>query len=498
MKNNIIAKSSYVFILEITWAKLKQSLSELQCNQKIFEVFSNLLKTRFFHSILEKDIFSISKLCKKTTYLPGTIIIPINEKNHDFFFLISGRVKLKDPHNKTIRIYDEGNCFGEWSILHELPNRFNFIAKSSVQCLKLAENFFLEILQNNNLNDFIRKKTLLELNEITLNDLYYISYLGRGRFGNVILVHNKIFFYAVKAISIKAAEKEKNGIKYLINEKKTMKKIDHPFITKLVKTLRNENWCFLLQELISGKNFHDYLNERKNKENLNETKFFAANLFEIVFYLNKIKIIHRDFKPTNLMIDFNGYLKLIDFGTAKKLKKNFTSTIIGTPNFIAPEILLKNNYSFSCDFWSIGVIIFYIFYGFLPFGNKAVEIMEIYKEIIDKKIVFKKETPFEILNLLNGLLQKNPNERMCNKEKIKNLNVFANFDWELLKLGKIKPFCLIEKDKRINEENLNILNSPFNAFMENESFETGQMQSLKIYNKKKESFSNISKWFENF
>jgi serine/threonine protein kinase len=198
------------------------------------------------------------------------------------------------------------------------------------------------------------------------------------------------------------------------------------------------------------------------------------------------------------MIDTNGYLKLIDFGTAKKLKKNFTSTIIGTPNFIAPEILLKNNYSFSCDFWSIGVIIFYVFYGFLPFGNKAVEIMEIYKEIIDKKIVFKKETPFEILNLLNGLLQKNPNERMCNKEKIKNLNVFNNFDWELLKLGKIKPFCTIEKDKRINEENLNILNSPFNVFMENESFETGQMQSLKIYNKKKESFSNISKWFENF
>ena len=159
---------------------------------------------------------------------------------------------------------------------------------------------------------------------------------------------------------------------------------------------------------------------------------------------------------------------------------------------------MKNNYSFSCDFWSIGVIIFYVFYGFLPFGNKAVEIMEIYKEIIDKKIVFKKETPFEILNLLNGLLQKNPNERMCNKEKIKNLNVFINFDWENLKLFKIKPFCTVEKDKRINEENLNILNSPFNMFMENESFETSQMQSLKIYNKKKESFSNISKWFENF
>jgi len=358
----------------------------------------------------------------------------------------------------------------------------------------------LEILQENDLNDFIRKKTLLEIHEIALSDLYYISYLGRGRFGNVILVHNKIFFYAVKAVSRIAAEKEKNGIKYLINEKKTMKSIDHPFIIKLVKTLKSENWCFLLQEYISGKNFSDYLNERKSKENLYETKFFAANLFEIISYLNKIKIVHRDIKPSNLMIDINGYLKLIDFGTAKKLKKNFTSTIIGTPNFIAPELLLKNSYSFSCDYWSIGVTIFYIFFGFLPFGNKAVEIMEIYKEIIDKKLVFPKETPFEILNLLNGLLQKNPKERICSFEKIKNFSVFSGFDWENLKLLKIKPFCVFEKDKRINDENLNILNSPFNVFMENENFETSQMQSLKIVNKvkKKESFSNFSKWFEEF
>lgn len=409
-------------------------------------------------------------------------------------------MKQKDSSNKTIRVYDEGNCFGEWSILNELPNRYDFVAKTNVSCLTLKENFFLEILQENDLNDFIRKKTLLEIHEIALSDLYYISYLGRGRFGNVILVHNKIFFYAVKAVSRIAAEKEKNGIKYLINEKKTMKSIDHPFIIKLVKTLKSENWCFLLQEYISGKNFSDYLNERKSKENLYETKFFAANLFEIVSYLNKIKIVHRDIKPSNLMIDINGYLKLIDFGTAKKLKKNFTSTIIGTPNFIAPELLLKNSYSFSCDYWSIGVTIFYIFFGFLPFGNKAVEIMEIYKEIIDKKLVFPKETPFEILNLLNGLLQKNPKERICSFEKIKNFSVFSGFDWENLKLLKIKPFCVFEKDKRINDENLNILNSPFNVFMENENFETSQMQSLKIVNKvkKKESFSNFSKWFEEF
>ena len=76
---------------------------------------------------------------------------------------------------------------------------------------------------------------------LSLNDLYYLSYLGRGGFGNVCLVHNEIFFYAIKAISKLTAKRQKFGFKYILYEKNKFNYLDHPFILKLIKTLKNEN-----------------------------------------------------------------------------------------------------------------------------------------------------------------------------------------------------------------------------------------------------------------
>jgi len=83
------------------------------------------------------------------------------------------------------------------------------------------------------------------------------------------------------------------------------------------------------------------------------------------------------------MIDNNGYLKLIDFGTSKIIK-DFTNTIIGTPHYIAPEILNGKGYSLTTDYWSIGICMYEIFYGIYPFGNNATDIMEVYRDIVHK------------------------------------------------------------------------------------------------------------------
>jgi serine/threonine protein kinase len=101
------------------------------------------------------------------------------------------------------------------------------------------------------------------------------------------------------------------------------------------------------------------------------TRFLVSQILLMMEHMHNSRIIYRDLKPENLMMNTNGFLTLVDMGTAKKLKieRRFrTNTIIGTPHYMAPEIITGKGYSFQVDLWSIGVIAYELFCGKLPFG----------------------------------------------------------------------------------------------------------------------------------
>ena len=131
----------------------------------------------------------------------------------------------------------------------------------------------------------------------------------------------------------------------------------------------------------------------------------------VKYYLNEKKI-----KPDNCMIDKTGYLKLIDFGIAKDLKnKELTNTICGTPHYLAPEVIMGKGYSFSSDYWSIGVTMFEIFYGYVSFGQSSKDVMGVYYEILNKKLVLPYEPKFNDINsFFKIILSKNLMQRVCN------------------------------------------------------------------------------------
>ena len=256
------------------------------------------------------------------------------------------------------------------------------------------------------------------LNNKSICDFKLTKKIGEGTFGTVRLGVN---IQTGEEVAIKILEK----VKILQLEDKTrvereikiLKCLRHANIVQLYSVLQTDKSIYLIMEYIHGKELFDYIIENGKLNELEACKFYQQ-IISGIEYLQKLKIVHRDLKPDNIMIDGNGYLKLIDFGTAKFIK-DYTNTIIGTPHYMAPEVLSGKGYSFSCDYWSIGVIAFEIFYHKYPFGAEATEAMEIYNDIMYSNFKFPfKNDMFEHLNhFIEAMLTKNVNKRpiLCRK-----------------------------------------------------------------------------------
>ena len=440
----------------------------------ILNRISKLKKIYLFKNLSDKTLELIASRLQKLKFTEKTKIVEEGTTGDTFYIISKGRVEI-NQNGKFIRTLESGSCFGENVLLSSegfVERSASIIALDNVVCYTLTKSDFDDIIDDQKIKSYLNKIVSLQEDAIDLNNIYYIKFLGKGKFGTVSLVHNKKNMYAVKAISRKSVEVQKILAKYFVNERRIMLTLDHPFIVKMVKSMKNSKFCFLLLEFVNGKNLDEYLSSRLNKKNLKETQFFSGSLFLILEYLQKKFIAHRDIKPSNIMIDGNGYLKMIDFGTAKILT-DYTSTVIGTPHYIPPEILQGKGYSLSCDFWSVGVCIYEIFYGSYPFGNYVTEVIEIYKEILNKKFFNLSKNPqyTNLNNLIKALLNKKVNERLCNIHTIKKSDFFKNFNFsELIDFKLTPPYIPTTKEANLN---LNDKNEKYEDYMNKNCVDEG-------------------------
>ena len=406
----------------------------------ILRYINKLKKSYLFKNLSENTLESIAKNMKKEKFNKGDYIIKEGTYGNTFYLISKGKVTITKD-GKPLRVLEQGECLGEKSLLsNDSLRTASAIAEDKVICYVIYKKEFDMILSDSNTREYLLRKLAFQNTDIQLSDLFYIKFLGKGKFGSVSLVHNKQNFYAIKAISIKMVEREKMLWKYFVNERSIMLSLDHPFIVKMVKSLRNQQYCFILMEFVNELNLDDHLSKKRTRNNIYETQFYIGSMLLMLDYLQKKQIAHRDIKPSNIMIDPNGYLKMIDFGTAKVLK-DYTSTIIGTPHYIAPEILQGKGYSLSCDFWSLGICMFEIFYGIYPFGNTANEVIEIYKDVLKKNLVFPSENSkyTNVNSFIKELLTKKVNERLCNVSKLKHKPFYEGFDFNKLNDFQLNP-----------------------------------------------------------
>ena len=368
----------------------------VQYENWVYKLTENKNLKKFYLVILNKDIYYYK-----------------DKEKQKFLGLhnLSGCFLQKGGENEIITI--EGQKFYIFEI--------NFHNKSKIRKYYIPD---LDIC-----NNFI-KAVKEAIGYIKFSDHYELKeVIGKGKFGVVNLgIHKKtqkqVAIKIINKDSIKTTE-DKELVKVEID---ILKLCHHPNIVRLLDHLENLDYIFIVMEYIEGGTLGQYL----KKHNFNFTEHQAANIiYQIaqgVKYLHSYGIVHRDLKPDNIMItqpNDLGVLKIMDFGLSKILSSQEKMVDgFGTLSYVAPEVLLRSPYNKEVDIWSLGVILYYILCGHLPFrGNKEIIIAE---KIVNDELEFDEEywemRSQKVKDLIEKCLRKNPEERI-------SINEFLNHPW---------------------------------------------------------------------
>jgi len=274
-----------------------------------------------------------------------------------------------------------------------------------------------------------------------------MSILGEGGFGKVELVkvRKQNRFYARKRIA-----RTKINKKDMELEKTIMQTSECKFIVKLYYTLTDNYYVYLLMEPCLGGELWTHLKKYK-KFPEERAQFYVACTIEAIQFLHMRKIVYRDIKPENLLLDRHGYAKLADFGLARITQPGSKRwTCCGTPEYMAPEVLLKYGHDFSVDYWALGVLIYELTMGEPPFKSPKYIMKGIDVASFPQKIG---KAGREIIR---NLVQVNPSKRLGNFkggiDDIKNHRWFQAFDWQGLQKRTInapwEPVLRTEWDTR--------------------------------------------------
>ncbi|XP_024131354.1 cGMP-dependent protein kinase 1 isoform X1 [Oryzias melastigma] len=412
-------------------------------------------------SLPEDVIMKISELVKETNYADGEYIIHQGAVEDNLYVISKGQVTLTEmkaghEEHTVLSELSEEPWFGENAVWREDTWTVSAMAVGAVTCLVIDRETFKDITDGllTDCHQEVQRSSeyKVETNEdpalltsSTLSDFQIIRTLGVGEFGHLDLVQLKSNIKLNFAMRVLKRKLILNGgqREHFVRESRILMEAQCPFIVRVYKIFRDPEQLYILTEACLGGNLSSLVKEKGCLDDCT-ARFYTACVVEALIFLHHQGVVYRDIKPEHVVLDEHGYAKLSGSRCLKRLdggKK--TWTFCGTLGYMAPEIILSKGHGIRSDLWSLGVFVFELLSGRLPFDDPdQIKIITATVEGIDH-VEFPKTICQDASDLIKKLCRSNPSERLGSQRNgvkdVQQHKWFEEFGWDGLCSRTLKP-----------------------------------------------------------
>lgn len=295
--------------------------------------------------------------------------------------------------------------------------------------------------------------------KVGLDDFNLLAVLGKGNFGKVMLAEEKYTnsLYAIKVLK-KRFVLDNDEVESTRSEKRiflTANQERHPFLVNLHSTFQTVTRIYYVMEYVSGGDLMLHIQREEFSEA--RAKFYACEVLLALEYFHKHGVIYRDLKLDNIMLCLDGHIKLADYGLCKEnmWAQGTTNTFCGTPEFMAPEILLEKRYGRAVDWWAFGVLLYEMLLGQSPFKGEDED--EIFDAVLEDNILYPINMSKSSVAICEALLERNPQKRLGggkgDGQEVRNHVFFAGINWDDMLAKRVPPPFIPTVNSRADTSN---------------------------------------------